>query len=438
MNGELNKVHPRQQNPFRQKVFTLVVYYLAVASFFPPIKAFRYYNLSCFIAMFACGIYILMLYPVPFKKEEIHKHMILFFIIYTFWIPYIFGNVIIGHRYMLNGEVIFFYLIYQYNHSYGYDNSSKLIIKLSLPFIVYASIKTLFRLISEPYLSRSIKSHGEYSTMVSLQGVGGYDLIYFLVFIIIFLLFVLLNNGNFKISIWSQVGINLLLFLFITTVIYSNYFTALVIIVVSFFTLVILKKRSIFRKTLLTIVGIFTLSQGKWIFTNITNFLISVLGRGRTAERLISLQVNIFGSGGGENLLQDRTGTLNSSWNALLQNPVSGLVTNKILYQGDYLVGFGQHSQVLDTFALYGVFIGLLYIYILMQPFIRRMGRNSTLSSLNFAILASTLIVFVMNNNTLSIGYGVFFIYPVLYDYLFERLKLNVDQAEKTSENYIC
>lgn len=420
----------RHRNPFFQKVFTLIVFYLAVASFLPEIQALKGYTLSCFIASFSWVIYAALSKPYFFINKQINKHTILLFIMYTFLMPYISGNGTIGNRYLSYGQVFIFYLIYQYNHSYGYDNSSRFIIKWSLPFIVYTSIQTLSMLLSNPFLSRSLKGNGdEYSALIRLQGVGGYEFIYFLVFIVILLLFFIFNKKNLKYTFRMQISFYSLLLLFAGTAIYSNYFTGLTIIVVSFFTLIFLKKRSKVSRLVLAIAGILTLVQGKWIFMNITNSLMDLLGSGKTVERLISLQMNILGSGGGENLLGDRIATIVSSWDALLQNPLTGLITKKIAYDGDFLVGFGQHSQILDTFALYGLFIGLLNIYILIQPFIRG-GRNSALSSLNFTMLVSSFLLFIMDNVTLSVGYAVFFIYPVVYDYLFERIELEKNRSE--------
>lgn len=411
----------KQKNPFSQKFCTMIAFYLAVASIFPPLKGLPGYTLSCLAAMLVwilCAALAKPSFFTIFTKSPLHKQLILFFLVYTSLVPYLFGNDVIGNRYMTYAQVLIFYFIYQYNRAYGYNNSNKAIIKWSLPFIIYTSIVTLYGLINNPYLSRSIKSSGEYSTDLQSQGIGGYEFIYFLVFVGIMLMFVVMNKRvlNFR----NKLAVHSLLALFVLTVVYSNYFTALIMLIVSLVMLIGMRKSGVMSKLFTGIIGVVFLVQGKEIFTGITNWLVTNLNSGRTVERVIALQADVLGYGSNESLLAGRLPTLEVSWDAFLRHPFFGMILKPIESDGGFLTGFGQHSQFLDTFALYGVFIGLLNIYIVVQPFLNRMKGKS---SFNLAMLASVLMLFVMNNVTPSIGFAIFFIYPVLHDWQVDHIR---------------
>ncbi len=120
-----------------------------------------------------------------------------------------------------------------------------------------------------------------------------------------------------------------------------------------------------------------------------------------------------------------RAWTIEASWNAFLHNPISGIIVNSIQFGGNYLIGFGQHSYFMDTLALYGMFIGIVNIYIVLQPFFIQMKKNNVLYGLNLSMIISTLMLLGMNNTTTSIGFAIFFLYPVFCDWASSLKKKN-------------
>lgn len=425
MVDKMNQVgNLRLQNPLMQKISTIIAYYLAVSSILPQFRVFSGYNLSIFIAMFAWLISVGLVHPIFFIRFRIHTFFILLFIIYTFIIPYLFGNGTIGNRYLTNSLMLIFYLIYRYNNTYGFNNSSKSLIKWSLPFIIYTSIATLIGLVHNPYLARSIKSSGEYTISLRAQGIGGYELIYFLVFLSIIIFFAIINRRTLNLKLYSVVMIIIVLFIFLLTIIYSNYFTALIMTVISFGVIIITKYKSLFIKIFTIFFGIILLIFSKDIFIFLTNWLINFLGNGATANKLLRLQADVMGYGGSDSILLERGSTIKSSWSAFLENPIGGIVVNPIESRGGFFTGFGQHSYFMDTFSLYGLFIGLINVYIVLHPFFIRMKKKSIiLFGLNLSMLLSTLILLSMNNVTPSIGFAIFLIYPVFQDWIVERIR---------------
>ena len=372
----------KQRNPTMQKLNTIIVYFFALSSVFPPIQAFNRYNLSCFIAMMLWIICVLISNPKFFIHGQLHIKVLMFFMIYTFFLAYILGNGVIGNRYLAYGQTLIFYLIYQYNHFYGYDNSSRTIIMWIFPFMIITSVITLTRLMENPYLSRIMTNSEDLTKELHRQCVGGYEFVFFLAMITVILMFIIFNKKQLKLTSKSWLAFLMLLLLFVFTVIFSNYFTAFIIILVSFFILIITKKRNSNRVLVVTALGILLIIQIKHILVSLTNFLINILGSGKTVDRIITFQSNLLGNGSGESLLTERMWTFQTSIDAFIHNPLFGVVAKPIEFSGSYLVGFGQHSQILDTFSLYGLFIGLLNIYIIVQPFIKRMKLNKILLSL--------------------------------------------------------
>ena len=98
---------------------------------------------------------------------------------------------------------------------------------------------------------------------------------------------------------------------------------------------------------------------------------------------------------------------------------------------------FGQHSQVLDTFALFGIFIGILQLYILFKPFhIYLKDANIYLSSFAEVVVLLFFIQVTINNITPSIGFAVYFIFPTTFNYIkFSNRKFIVGKMLKRDPN---
>jgi hypothetical protein len=411
-----------------QKLSTVLAFYLAISTILPQLKAIPGYQLTVFFTVLLWIFSTIIVKPSFFMNLNIHSFLIFVFIFYTVITPYLFGNGTIGNRYLDYGVTLIFYLIYLYNEKFGFINSSKAIIRWSLPFLVYTCVVTLTRLFSNPYLARSIKSDGAYTNMLRIQGIGGYELIYFLVFICIILFFQIINRKELGLkNNLILLFLIVLLILFCMTVIYSNYLTALLMLLVSFTVILYDKTKNLLFRIYIVSTSVILLIFSKSLFELITDWLIIFLGEGATVNKLITLQSDIGGNTGGGSILLERTTRLEQSWDAFAQSPIFGIITDSIYSNGGFLVGFGQHSQIVDTFALFGLVIGLINIYIILHPFLLRMKRKNVLSGLNVAILISVIILYSMNNVTNSIGFAIFFIYPVLYNWLYDKMRKDTD-----------
>ena len=109
---------------------------------------------------------------------------------------------------------------------------------------------------------------------------------------------------------------------------------------------------------------------------------------------------------------------LNNAKNAyyFINNPIFGIIFYPLATNhSGQLIAFGQHSQIIDTFALFGFPLGLLQLYIYTKPFRDRITYGyRKYNILTILIMISFLCVSVFNNVTASIGFAVFFIYPTI------------------------
>ena len=106
-----------------------------------------------------------------------------------------------------------------------------------------------------------------------------------------------------------------------------------------------------------------------------------------------------------------------NSIEALFAHPFFGLIGSSALgTSGEYLTGFGQHSYIFDTFALYGIVIGIINFFAILKPF-KKDGRFlKHNASLSIAMAIFTVSIYLFNNATASIGIVICIIYPWVRD----------------------
>lgn len=407
----------------------IVSVFLAVNSIFPPMKAIPGITLITFIFMFVWIFLAFTKNPFFFIKMPFHRLLTFVFILYTVLVPYLLGNDTIGNRYLAISQIFLFYIIYVFYRDHGKQKYNIGIIKWVIPFLIYSAVKTVLALCSNPFISRSIKSHGEYSLRVSSQGIGGYELIYFLTLFCIIQFYISFIHKEKTISKKMHILNLMMLALFSTVIVLSNYFTALVICVTSIILLLFIKftnGTNILKRLAGIYLIILIIIYIKRISIFVVRIAITTLNPGKTLDRITAIYQKLqFGSDVA--LLDSRILTLHKSLDALSNNPVLGLISKKIEFDTDgYLVGFGQHSQILDTFALFGIFIGIAQIYILCQPYFIRI-KNSGIKDLPIVLMIAMMTLFFMNNVTASIGLVLFLIFPTIHDEL--ELRKNISGA---------
>lgn len=406
----------------------LFTFFITLATVFPPIRALGNINILLnVICMFLWCINSLCINPSFFKKPTNQRLFTFIFILYSIFVPYLLGNGVIGNRYLSIAQVFFFYIIYEFNTCISRDKDSWLIAKLSMPFILITLIKTGMGLLKNPYVSRQIKTSDAFSLNLLRSGIGGYEFIYLLVFIsIIFFYFVFSKNktkNNFRYIMY------IFGFISVTSIILiSNYLTAFLTVFMSimvlFFIRLIKNKHYIILLIILS-TGIIFLLIWKPLTLNILDWVSTWLGTGANYNKVIAIK-EILINNTKSDIISSRYELLQISIEAFLKHPMYGLVIDKIQTSGGFLQGFGQHSHIIDTFALIGIIPGCIQIYILTQPFIKRLKKTKSSNDLVWTMLFAVLLVFNFNTAVPSLGYGIFFLFPLFNDSIENSFDINL------------
>lgn len=310
-----------------------------------------------------------------------------------------------------------FHWIYLYNDKYRAIGANFKVILFSSVFIVYTTIQTILELLVNPFAARSIKTAAEETEELLLNGVSGYSLIYAVVILLIAIFPLLLDRKKIGISRKYFFIIMTLFFLFFYLIILSNYFTALIVSIVGLLSIFILYK----NKNMFVFLLLF--SSFYFFFKNeISIFLIDTMSSfiqedGITYKRLGEIKLNLL-TGATTESLDTRSDVTSNSIDLFFENPILGYASTSV--REFNLDRLGQHSYVLDTFALYGLFLGIYSFWILWMPFHSRISKRYSYKlrvySCTVGIVFISLITF--NNMTASMGYMAFFVFPTVFAYL--------------------
>ena len=86
------------------------------------------------------------------------------------------------------------------------------------------------------------------------------------------------------------------------------------------------------------------------------------------------------------------------------------------------IINLGNHSHLLDTFAIYGLGFGILQVYIYIIPLLTRINKiNGYYESQAILICIVFFMFFTLNVMTPSVGFAVYFIYPTTWDWIHGR-----------------
>ncbi|MDO8949069.1 MAG: glycosyltransferase [Actinomycetota bacterium] len=281
------------------------------------------------------------------------------------------------------------------------------ITKVTLGFAIVTALVTLRGLVNDPYLVRRIKSTGEFSSAMSAQGIGGYELVYFATLGGVIALSVLLMTPSIK----TRISAALLYLLSFVLIVLSNYFTALLVAIAALVIALGLRARSMNRKSL----GLLAIPVACCVLVLIVVLMVPVASPlGEPTSRMNRIKYAAT-DGIVAQYLNQRGPLLLESLESAVEHPLLGLTATRIeMYEG-YLTGFGQHSHIFDTFALFGFPAGLVSIYVLFMPFKRRL-KNKRMRVLSVPFVFSYAVILFFNNATPSLAIAAYFIFPLVFD----------------------
>lgn len=420
MNQLLNE-QPLKKRSFFYICGLVMIFLLALSSIFSPIRALSYFNQIWAICIIGWFFFTFLENPFYFLIPSRHRFAIYLYLIYTIGVAFMVGNGSIGNRFFELSQLLLFYMAYEKNKLSGRNQDNLFIIKLIAPFVLITCYITIMAYSIDPFISRTIKSSQGEGIQYLKMGVGGYEFIYFLVILVPILIFVLFNKNRSIPKRYKFVGI-VATSLFGVNIVLSNFSTAfflllLGIIIRLFFYRI--KYSYVFIYILLLLLIMISFQP---LITFILDFLADNLGDSNNVSRVLEIKDLLINGESGTSI-EARNDVFLESIYLFFENPTFGIITEPI-NRNNYgqITGFGQHSQVFDTFALYGLLIGLLQLYIYLKPLIARLKyTRGIVSGFTLAIMIVFLIIITINNATPSVGFAVFFIFPTIYDWYIEK-----------------
>lgn len=394
----------------------LSIFCLGLFSFFPFIRAISFFNLLWPVLLMILVVSIFL----TSKRSRILKpgrltFFIVFYIIYTVGISFLSGNLSIANRFIELSQIPIFYLAFEHNRKLGRNMNNFRIIKLLSPFIILTCILTLNEYRITPYISRMIKTGAVEGKEIMAAGVGGYEFIYFIVFIFSILIFTFLSINFENHQKKSKFIMLLLIILTGYTIVLSGYTTALFLIFIALLLRIfgyIVSFNKLIKNTGKFILFCFVIYFGfEFILDNFLIYFQDSINANKILEITSYIDYNSLG-----NSSQARLDVYQKSISVFINNPIFGIIFYPLAVNSfGELIAFGQHSQIIDTFALYGISIGLLQLYIYIKPLKDRIIVSfKKYNVLAILIMLNFLIVTVFNNITPSIGFAVLFIYPTI------------------------
>jgi len=399
----------------------LIIYCLAIMSIFPPIRALSFFNYIWPLLMTVWLLTSFLSSPAYFLKPSRHQLVGYIFFAYVIIIPHVSGNGFIGNRFLELFQILIFYWAYDINMKRGRQKYNERITLFLVPIVIVICVNTILKLSSSLYASRLAKKDTMTGIELMSQGVGGYEFIYFLVFVSASILYLILDKKT-NLKAATKGGIGALLILSLVTIVLSNFMLAFLLIIIMLLIRIFLPYLAI----KLVIFNFFTLMIVVFFLPTIINFIISVSDQPMNIQRLIELREfishGVIGLSSGA-----RLEAFQESVYGIFNNPLTGSVfTIMRSGTGDYS-GFGQHSFLLDMFSIFGVIIGVIGLYVLFQPLIKLLNRSSMRKkiSLPFLMLMLSGIFFLVNNLSPSIGFAIYFVYPTIYNFMLDKYRKN-------------
>lgn len=403
----------KEKNSINFLIMNLLLTIYGIEVVYPPVTAIFNTNLICAFCLFGWLAVSFITDSDFYLQQDFRNVYPLIFYLATIVIPYMFGVGVIGNRYLSLGLIPLGYMIFNY-----YKQKERLcdLKRISVIMAFFAAItffKTLKALIENPYISRSIKSSGEHSETLARQGIGGYAFIYFIVIASIFLLYFSLKSKSRLFRLIAVITYLMTLILILK----SSYMTALLTVIIASAVLLLShyansNSTNIIILSVLVITIFFFLINVDVIINKYSDIIPQRIASIVVSENGKSIYQSIL-----DEFMNDRWPTMLESVGMFLKYPFFGIIgTGNIRFaESGLLTGFGQHSHILDTFALYGFLIGIVNIFIIFKPFKDQNGNRIKYGkALNRAMLVCTVGIYLFNNATPSTAFALGIMFPLI------------------------
>lgn len=380
-------------------IFTLLLFVLAIANASPHIFLYGYQRPLYFAMLLIC--IVITLFRVvngSMIRKDYFARLVLVALMFVF--PLIFGNSAYANRYLHLSGLLLYPMIYEATKN---SKIPAYLVRLLIVWSILVAIPTIIACSGAPYASRQADVSALYQSM----GVGGYMYIYAISLGSVILFAFAINSTFSK----KTILLYAIWLLYIVTIYKSNFMTSVLVAVLGAFCCILCKKNSAKKKIIsILFFSLFIILMSGPIFQYLETLIRSIIpNSGRIA--------NIFGGSGDlfqsliNEFIGDRLPTLQSSINAINKHPIAGLVFTEL-----NLISFGQHSTILDTFALWGIPVGCIYLYLMFKPYfsIKRLKHYEY----TIPNLVSFFILAFFNNIECTSAFVMFYIGLSVIDYV--------------------
>lgn len=401
--------------PVSYLVLDISTFLIICLMYIPQLSLFPMRSQLIVALMFLC-LLVTFLHAPSFFGSSKYNRLFVISILYMAMIPLFGGLDVITNRYLMLFVCPFFYVLYSFNRKYRTAGANMKFIYLWIPILLYVCINTFIGLMKHPYLVRLIKSSGAETEVLRSMGYGGYELIYSVLLLTVIILAVLMERKKIHLKAGARLTLFASLCFLLLLIVYSNYFTAFSLALGSIVIYIVFYN----RKLLYVLIPLLIVYA--FFSTNINIFLIEELTKitpqdGKTYFRLTEI-LNHLKFGIQAEGLDTRADTTSLSVGTFLEHPVGGYLFGTYYSPEDFLSKIGQHSFILDTLAIYGLFVGIVMMGLMLIPFIQRMKSGVSSKQKLFAFVTGIcfLLIIGMNNLTPTIGFVAFFVFPTIYE----------------------
>jgi len=277
------------------------------------------------------------------------------------------------------------------------------------PIWLFVTVRTLTT--ENAHAARIVVRASEEASALSEQGVGGYGLVYSVLLLMPGLLTlgwlrfreVTLPPPLRKVPRAAQALVILNIALGAFLVLTASYSIAVIALTAVVLSATILRRysgaRVLFAILLTLIVALFGSVLLEGVLTALQPFAEGTSFAIKIRDILYSLHV-----GEAVGSVEDRTERYLRSLDLFLGSPLIGVLSFDDL---------GKHSEILDSFAQWGVVIGSIFVYLLSFLPLNMIKQNKRYFRFCFGMLASVAIIFGLNNCFASAGLMLYIMFPV-------------------------
>lgn len=378
----------------------LMIVYIGLSSIFPPIVG--YFGSTDTIIKIIFNFLMLLValrYQGKCFISSSHVLLVLVFILYSTLVPYVAGNPVWANRYL---DIMFFLtapLMVSFLNNASRDNDLNKIALIVLVFGMITLLNTSTALLTSPYLSRSIKSSGETTTIIKKSGIGGYEFVYFIVLLGVAFFYCF---WNYRRIMYLLISITCILFVFL-----SNYMTAVLLFGVGCL-IALFSGRNIKQRIFAAILILLVIAFSRVLINWVLDFITVLSPNGRISRLLAGNSSGIIQTIS-EEFVIDRFPTIKSSLEVIRRGNGLGILFSS---SSEVLRILGQHSHLLDTFAILGIPAGIVYFYLVFKT-----------TRLPACCLITFILLLIFNNVTNSIAVAVYVLDPVIIGYAKRKIE---------------